>query len=398
MENGFSTPNGINISNNNKSNGSLSQQKEFKNNENNNKNIETGNEVTPSGKNCNTSIITAFTFPSDNPPLIILLNKGNTTYMNSCIECLVNIKDISLHYLNNLNIIKDSLNNMPISYTFSRIIFHLFPNPKLSYQKIYSVETFHKTITFLNPLFNGKKTKDAIDFLIYFINVLNEDDKFIQNNKNKYDKNLEKNKNSIIFETFSWQSKKTEICLECKKETTKIQNYFTFDLEFQNGFSKTILNKKNEISIIDCLKYTLESNKIYNLFCQKCDMKKVFEKKSYIVSSHKYLILLLREINNQDDEMIQKLRKNNIEIKIDEILDLSSLIIDQSQRNIYRINGVIFYDPEEKEYEAFSVNPINNKWYYYKKDDSIKSCELKHFNNKEYLKKKYPVILFYKRD
>ena len=378
----YSTPNGMNK----ESNGGLSDQKTLKKNDNNNNNKnnlnnEKMNEVTPSGNNCNTNIITAFTYPSDNPPLIKLLNEGNTTYMNSCIQCLINIEDISLHYLNNLNIIKDSLKKMPISYTFSRIIFHLFPNPNTPYKKDYSIETFHQTTIYLNPLFKGKKTKDAIDFLIFLVNLLNEEDKVIQN----------KNKKSIIFETFSWVSQKKEICLECKEETKTTHNYFTFDLEFQNGFNKTIINNKNEISIIDCLKYTLESNKIYNIFCRKCEMKKVFEKKSYIQSSQKYLILLLREIDNQ------KLRNHNIEIKIDEILDLSSLINDKSHKNIYRINGMIFYDPEKIEYMPFSVNPINKKWYYYEKDQ-INQYELKDINNKEFLKKRYPVILFYKRD
>ncbi len=335
--------------------------------------------------------------------LVILENVGNTTYMNSVLRCLSNNFDFSNFYLNNIDDIKKYMTIMPISYMFSRVLFHLFPNKNIPFQKSYSLDKFHNVIIELNPIFRGKSTKNAIDFLIYFIEQLHEENKYFQkkdeisgnfqivdsNNLHKYINLKEGVQQSNIFYEFSWINKNVEKCWICNEEKILYQSLFTFDLDFENALNKAILYDNKNLSILDCIKYRIEKENIYNIFCKNCNTKTNFEKQSSILLTRKSIIFLNRGF--EKNKIINAMNSNNIRIKINEKLDLSNLT--GIKNSVYYLNGLILYNIVELEYIAYSINPTNKKWYKYIKEKII-SIELKDFIN-EYDSKLFPAILFY---
>ena len=109
---------------------------------------------------------------NNNYPLVILKECGKTTFINTVLRCFSDIKDISKYYLDNIIIITKNMNQMPISYVYTRILFHLFPRQNTPSENFYSLDKFYYALTCLNPIFKGKSTKNAIDFLAFKLKYL----------------------------------------------------------------------------------------------------------------------------------------------------------------------------------------------------------------------------------
>ena len=344
------------------------------------------------------------TLNENNNIQVLLENNGNTTYIITIIRCLTNIKGFNNYYLKYKETFKKVNANLPISYALSRIIVHLFPNQKKTFPKNYSIKTFHDIIIYLNPIFKGQSTKNAIDFLIYMIGEMHEEYKIFLNksqiensqkeiachNFDNFINYLNKNEYSNIHNQFAWINKKAITCWECSKEIITFKDFFTYDLEFEEALNKTILNDKNEISINDCINYASEEKNIFNIFCNNCNRRTNFIRKSTIYTSQNNLIFLIRDMEKK--EVINDIKSYQIKIKINENLNLFDNA--KNKNSFYSLNGLILYDTQKLEYIAYSISPIDNKWYKYSKDNII-SVDIKDFIN-EYDFQLFPVIIFYR--
>ena len=267
------------------------------------------------------------------PFLVVLLNEGNTTYIVTVLQCLRNNVHIESYYLKKLKVIEDNLNKALISYVFSRVIYNLNPRRK-DKKKFYSLTSFKKALVHSNQIFNGKSTKNAIDFLVYLLNTLHEEDKKLAHWKNSsmaFNENLQKNtikymnyisnnEKSIIFDSFCYTLETTKTCWECKTINTYAQKYFTFELNFEKALNKTALMYKKEFSIEDCINIHFEKQRMYNVFCEKCEDKRDFTVDLAFNFGPPFFIFILR-LNDRED-LIEKMRSNDIKIKIDEEIDL----------------------------------------------------------------------------
>ena len=336
---------------------------------------------------------------SNNNIPIILQNVGNTTYLNTVIRCLVCIIGFYNYYLENQHIIKNNQEKIPITYFFSRIIVHLFQS---NGKNFYSLDKFHKILIYCNPIFRGKSTKNAIDFLIYLIGQLHEDYITINKKDNensireadchnieKYKQYLKEKEISNVFNEFSWISKNEEICWECNKKIITYKIFNTYDLDFEYALNKAILANKKEISILDCINIASEEKSIYNVFCENCSRKNNFKKKSTIYSSKKTFIFLIRGIEKK--EIINEIRSYQIKIKINKNLNIYK---KANTNKYYSLYGLILYDTEKLEYIAYCINPINKKWYKYTKEEVV-FAELSDLLNKNDFQL-FPTILFYR--
>ena len=101
--------------------------------------------------NKNTIHISFNQFKKDS--LVALENVGNSTYMTAVVRIIVNVKPIIIYYLNKLNDIKKKVGEIPISYAFSRIVFHLYPYPQDELQNSYSISNFHYKTHILYQIF-----------------------------------------------------------------------------------------------------------------------------------------------------------------------------------------------------------------------------------------------------
>ena len=319
-------------------------------------------------------------------PLIILKECGKTTFIITVLRCFSDIINISNYYLDNIIIITNNMNQMPISYVYTRILYHLFPRQNIPSENSYSLDKFYYALTCLNPIFKGKSTKNAIDFLIYFINKLSEENKVILGCYQKYIQN----ENTKIYEEFSWTNKRIEKCWACGNERISYSKYLTYDLDFENAFNKAIFRNKNQFSLLDCINLSLEKKNLYNVFCDNCNRKNNSEKITSIEHIGNNIIFLIR-IENK--EFINKIRENNFKFIINENIDLSKIL--KTDNSMYYLNGVIFYDSENLEYIAYSYNQNHKKWYKYDKEKII-PIEYNFFNYK-YDYKLFPVVFFLKK-
>ena len=376
------------------------------NNQNNGKELEIRNKIEKI--NDNSSYFNKIT----SPPLICIINNGKTSYMIMPLQCFANIRNISGYILNNRNIIEMNSSKMPVTNQFSIILLNLFPLEKNNNNDSYPLKDFHSCIIKLNPIFKGRTTKNVTDFVVFFIDKLDEETKILVNNNTKINSILKEtnfqsiksylkylidhNEDTIIFKTFSWINKKYEKCWECGKDNLKFQKYFTYDLNIENAISKTIMQSKDKITVHDCVKYSSEKQTLYNVYCNQCNKKTNIDLTSTICITQNLLVFLFRGLEKKEN--IDDMKNNKIRIQIEQNIDLSDLIEDKKNSfSKYTLHGIILYDTEKKEYFAYCVSPINAKWYEYK-GEKIRDTDFNIFidqiNNYNYTK--LPVILFYR--
>ena len=358
--------------------------------------------------NTSTSNNQVFSFKNfKEPPLIALKCVGNISYINTVLQCLLNIRIITSYFIRNMNIISLYKEQMPISYAFCKVAFNLFPNSNKLNQYInkYDPKEFYDCIFVNNSVFRGKSTKNAIDFLIYLINKLNDEDLLNPNNHNQnqekldnknfnnYIKYLKDNENSIFLGNFSYISQNIKNCWNCNQTSKTFQKFFTYDLNLDLALNKIAFEQKNELSIYDCIKYTSQEESIFNIYCNKCKTKNNFSKKFSIHFCQNVLIFLLRGMEKK--EIVEYMKNDNIKIRIDKDLDLTDFIVVKDKEfSKYTFHGMILYDSKNKEYLAYSFSPINKKLYKYIKEEIILVEQNDFINLYDY--KLYPVILFYR--
>ena len=374
---------------------------------NNNENIY--NNAPQNNQNNNQNLNLPFSFKQYKMASLVKLDdvKVSMTFLSSVIRCLSNIKSIIKYYLDHLNDFKSHAQDMPLSYHFCRMIYNLYPFPQNSSKTSFSLQTFYKALIHSNPSFKGNSLKNPIDFIIFLLGALhNEDrqmlyhnnlnDNFQKNQEDLYEfveylKNYEK---SIIFNIFGWINQTINICEECKEETTMFTDFSTFDLNIENTLNILGFEQKKTIptiTIYDCIKNQSKEEKLYNKYCRNCRKKNLKIKKSIFRVRPNYFIFLLKLNNKQN---IEKLKNVGYKIKIEKVVDFDMIIKDSDINRRYELVGMVVYNNlnNMEEYIAYCFHPIDQKWYKY---DINNICKI---DIDELLKQEdlLPVILFYK--
>ena len=356
----------------------------------------------------NLNLDEAFSFKKyKKAPMVILENEENTNYMNCVIQCLANNKSIASYYLKNLDEFKHHIQDMPLTYAFSRIIFHLYPYPQDSLKKSFSLSGFHKAFVYMNPSFYGKDPKNPNEFLVYLLEALHEEDKKMSLHNNKNDKNNNNNsvfieyikylneyEKSCIFNNFCWINQKIKKCLQCNNDSTIYQNFFTYDLNFIN----VIKNKlEKNISVEDCLKFISEKKEI-EMYCNICNKRNKFIVENTINFSPNEIIFLIRGYNKIIKD---KIKKENFYFTYNDSINLNKYNKEDKIIKSYSLNGFIAFDIREEEnmkYISYCLNPIDNKWYKYYDDNNVNKIQKMQDDFILKLEKiLWPVILFYKQ-
>lgn len=331
--------------------------------------------------------------------MIGLVNFNNNCYMNSCLQCLVNLPSFKRQFFNNKNQenYQKNLSIYPLCFAFSRLMLHLFPKQRENSINSYKPTSIHKLICFLNHSFKGNSIKDAIDLFIFILNRLHnelnikEGDRTNFNNidmsnndlvlKN-YIQNLMSTNDSFIFNTFSWVSKKVRTCSSCKKNFYFYQDFFTFDLEISkfNEFwaNKKIGNKPKKL--IDCISYYEKNKTMFNIFCPFCKEKNTFCQNTKIFTSPHYFIFTLTD--NKIEKTI---------IKYDYQIDLSKFIEKKESPLKYTLYSVVALYNEK--YVAFSKTHVNENIYYFN-DENTQIISIDNLLNNNDL---IPIILIYRK-
>ena len=233
----------------------------------NKKHFTTNNDFT--GNNYNND---NFNFNGEDLP-VGLNNIFQTCYMNSALQCLVNVSKLSNYFLQNKN--KIDQNNQILSYAYLQVVENLLrKTPQSQYINSYSPVEF-QSIASINPLFQG--AGDSIDLINHFLQTIhneqnmNSDEyilsKYVNNNNNNIKKfqilnstilNFIQHDNSIISNTFYLIEKSKLKCMSCQQMQYSFQfsYYIIFPLEEIRLFKINNFGvNQNSVALMDCFAY-----------------------------------------------------------------------------------------------------------------------------------------------
>ena len=256
------------------------------------------------------------------PNKTALKNIGNTSYMNSVIQCLSNIKYLSDYLIKHFG--KFDVGNQPLSLAFSSLVYDLFTT-----QKKYIVpELFKKIIGELNPLFKVNHEVDAKDLIIFLLEKLRQELNksnyseqfnidYAQLEKDSFDENkmlqhfikdfTEKNK-SIISDNFYGFMRSTTKCSCCGiiKYSFKTFNFLFFKLKNVKEFiqKKRFSNNIYKLNLYDAFDFDKREEILDRknmIVCNFCKALAPCTHQQIIYTLPKVLIIILdRGKNNQD--------------------------------------------------------------------------------------------------
>ena len=338
-------------------------------------------------------------------PMVSLENVEKSDYMNVIVQGLANIKSIIIYYLQNIDVFKEKVEDIPLSYSFSRIIFHLWPYPQDSLDKSFSLSSFYKTVTYLNPIY--KSLNNPVDFIVFLLDALHNEDKIININNKKEQMNEEINKklknflkflmdneNSIILKTFCWINQKVKHCNECNTHSVMYQKFFTFDLNLEDVLNEMEYANRSQITIHDCVNFHKKQKRLFNAYCSSCHKKtNIIDLDSTIIIYPEIFVFLIR----MDDNRINKMKENNKKIEIDENIHCIDI---NNQKKRYNLLGLIVYNFDENKdknskYLAYYYSPVDKQLFLYNNKGISKSDKKKLYDLEKY--NMYPTVLWYEK-
>ena len=334
-----------------------------------------------------------------------LNNIGATCYMNSVLQSLYHIIDLSngLLDLYNKDILNDEiLKKMPMTYSFLLVVYNL----SFRKNKSFSPEDF-KIIISKNESFRKFEANDSKTLTLYVLDTLNKElnDNKIQTKNDKvinplrnYDVNdakdivklFNENYNTLIGDLFNGLKCTDYICDSC---SNIVKNYQIFNI-ISCSIEKTFLDKYGEnqklekgkkVDILDCFKLDEKPNLFVGnnqIYCGKCNTSRDGKSINKICISPKIMILFLdRGLNN----------RFMCDVDFPEELDINNYL--ETKGNKYKLIGVIEHLGQSGETGHFIANckHFNGEWYIFS-DSTIYPTK----NN--YNKYGIPYLLFYRRE
>ena len=285
-----------------------------------------------------------------------LKNFGCSSYFNSVLRIISNIKPIANYFSNpkNEKYFEKNIQDFPFSFVMSRLCYHLYLDPESEKMKIYEPISFMKIIQKFNVIYKGNEEKNPNEFIVFLLDKLDKELWKKKNNNIQY--------NSIISRYLTWFKRKEIKCANCSKDTQLLQNFLTFDLNLTDCY---IYIRKKNIKIEDCLDfYNFQRTK--RTFCNFCKKYYYITSKTKISSSSNFLIFLLDLQGNK-----------NINFIIEQQINFDKFIENNFMNKIYELNGIVFFDINKNKYNALCLSPVDKMWYLF--DDE--NTELFNFEN-----------------
>lgn len=305
-----------------------------------------------------------------------LQNYGNTSYLNTILQCLSNIEILKNFFLNE-NVGGHILSNIklfPLSFVTQRLFNHFYIKRDLQY----NLESYLRVLGSLNVIYSSTKQRNFKDCLTFILDNLQDELNKIKNinQKNNFDKtkreevidygimNYKNKYDCIISDIFNWHELKEFHCNGCGNGSYDFGTYNTIQLDCLH-FKNTIY--RNNITIFDSLKFEYQ-NKNINRLCNFCKKKASINMISIIYKSPKIFVFLL---NNGDfDEQLL-----NLNFKLEPQINLSKFIESKNSPKKYELVGIISLDIRNKKYVNYCKSFEDNNWYFYYDEDIAQNTE-----------------------
>lgn len=245
-----------------------------------------------------------------------LNNIGNTCYLNAGLQLIIHNKDLCK--LINTNSHKSKILE-EISYFIND--YHNNNCSSLSPSIIKNI------VETKNNIFKGFNQQDSSEFIIYFLDIINDELK-------KYNSGI----NELYEHTILISIKcKLRACLNISSHKEN-NNIMFFDI------------KKNFIEFDDCYReyksrIKFENDNLY--YCNNCKENRIASKRSEIVHWPKHLIVVLKRFQQSGFRFI----KNNTEI-----------LVPENWRHGYSLKGIVFHSGSLQGGHYIYIGNYNNKW------------------------------------
>lgn len=266
------------------------------------------------------------------------LNLGNTCYLNSGLQLLMNIPEFCQLVLNH----KEISNELSLLSEFI-ILYHSDNNGSLKPKFI------KKIVGKNNSTFNGFNQEDSQEFLIYFLDLIDN-----QIKENKLNNLLGLKINKMI-------KCKALSCLKMSV-TNEIRLFLILDINNYKDLNECYRNYK--------MSEKLEGDNRY--FCENCNKKRIASKRIQIEKWPKNLIIVLKRFQ-QDNYSFSK-NDNFLNIPI-------------NWRHNYKLKGGVIHSGRLGGGHYIYFGNYNEKWYLF--DDShiskIKINQLDDYKKRAYL-------------
>jgi ubiquitin C-terminal hydrolase len=320
-------------------------------------------------------------FIPDKQSLIKLEKNTNINYLNSVIQCLSNVQDLTGHLLNKKRIQQISIQReiKPLSYEYVEVLKHLWLDENI---KTYSLKNITNYIQEANPFLscNESDIKDLIFFIInnmhQELNKIENPTQYIPNDTIKFNYQLtfemylnyyNTNYKSIISDLFYGLKNDTLTCDNCMSTSHSlnyydIMNYSLEQIRDFKGYSY------DTVYVEECFDYNERKIDLYNCknyFCNFCNKNSNGVLSSKLISIPKILILVMSRKEEKEFD---------INLVFEEFLNLRKYIFYDSNPYKYELIGVISninkYD-EEQRFVSFCKSSVNKKWYLYDDDKDV---------------------------
>ena len=279
------------------------------------------------------------------PALTGLVNLGKTSYLNSVLQLVCNIRPFATYFLNENNgdYFQKNINKCRLSFVLHRLCKHIYPNPQDDNRETYNPKYVMYSLGKHNKVYTDYGEKNPNELIYYLLNELRSELK----SYNNYNDNF-------IYHYFTLIKTKETKCQYCSSEPKYWQEFQTFDLDITEVAK---YNRSESIKISNCLEfyYLAKNIKSFCSFCKKYE-RMTFKNKIYYSPNN--FIFLLNLKGNED-----------INFDIEQEINLNEFILNKISSLIYELNGIVFFDASKNKYNALCLSPIDKTWYLFDDED-----------------------------
>lgn len=255
------------------------------------------------------------------------INLGNTCYLNSGLQMIIQNKDFC-------NIILALRNKSEILEEFAKFIDNYYDNSDDPLKPKF----IKKIVAKRNEMFAGFQQQDSSEFIIFLLDLINEEINKFTNNKNVIEK---------IFEIHSTTFTKCKV-LSCLNISENVEKSTIL-----------MLNVNQECKNLDeCFNFSKQKVKLEGdekYFCEKCNKKRIASQRKDITKWPKNLIVWLRRFEQRGS----KISKYSQEI-----------LVPIEWRNNYQLTGVVFHSGSLYGGHYIYAGKVNNEWFLFN-DSSV---------------------------